>query len=185
MSELRVAARYAKSLLELAQEKGLLEEIHADMKLFSKMCQQNHDLALMLKNPIINHHKKRTILYKVFEKKVHPPTLTFFDIITRKNRERYLPLIAAEFDNLYNQHKGIDKVNITTTFPLTDDLRKQFENTITKLTGRKLVITEKIDPSLIGGYVIKIGDQQIDDSVKSKLTELSYEFKDDSYVKAI
>jgi F-type H+-transporting ATPase subunit delta len=185
MSETRVASRYAKSLLELAVEKGILEEIHNDMRLFTSILEKNHAFALMLKNPIINQDKKRTILHKIFEGKAHSTTLAFFDIILRKGRENFLPAIAAAFEGMYNQHKGIEKAVITTPFPLTDALRKEFEKKVAKITGKKVILAEKVDPSLIGGYILKIGDQQLDDSVNTKLKALSYEFKEDSYTKLI
>lgn len=185
MSELRVATRYAKSLLDLAVEKGFLKDIHADMQLFSSIVEKNHSLELMLKNPIINEDKKRKILHEIFKKKVQTITITFFDIILRKNRARYLPAIAASFDSMYNQHQGIEKAMITTPFPLNDTLRREFEKTVAKITGKKVLLTEKVDPSIIGGYILKIGDRQLDESVNGKLKALSYEFKEEGYTKLI
>lgn len=185
MSELRIATRYAKSLLDLAVEKGFLEDIHADMRLFAGIVEKNFSFELMLKNPIINQDKKQAILHEIFKKKVHPVTLTFFDIILRKNRERFLPAIAASFDSMYNQHKGIEKAVITTPFPLNDALRKEFEKTVAKITGKKVILAEKVDPSIIGGYILKIGDRQLDESVNGKLKALSYEFKEEGYTKLI
>ncbi len=183
MTDARVASRYAKSLLDLALEKGVLDEVYKDMVLFSTICQQNRDFVLMLKNPIINHHKKKTILYSLFKGKVNPATMSIFDVITRKNREAFLPAIATEFAEMYRKEKGIDKVTVITTFPLTEELRQRFKKTIAEKTGRKVDLTEKVDPSLIGGFILKIGDKQMDNSVKSKLKSLMYEFADDSYVK--
>ncbi len=185
MSEIRVATRYAKSLLELAIEKGILEDIYADMRLFAGIAKENPQFALMLKNPIINQDKKRAILHQIFKDKVQAPTITFFDIILRKSRERFLPAIAAAFESMYNQHKGIEKAVVTTSFPLDGGLRKDFEKRVANITGKKVVLSETIDPSIIGGYILKIGDQQLDESVKSKLKALSYEFKEDGYTKLI
>ena len=119
MTDNRVANRYAKSLIELAIEKGVVEKVHDDMLMFSQLCQSNRDFLLMLKNPIINHDKKRKILYKLFEGKVDPSTLAIFDIITRKNREMFLPAIAEEFVNQYRTYKRIAKATVTTAVPLT------------------------------------------------------------------
>ena len=185
MSEIRVASRYAKSLLELAVEKGILEEVHDDMRLFMSIAEENHRFPLMLKNPIINQDKKRTILHQIFNKKAQPATLAFFDIILRKGRERFLPAIATAFESMYNHHKGIEKAVVTTPFPLNDALRKEFEEKVAKITGKQVILAEKVDPSLIGGYILKIGDQQLDDSVNTKLKALSYEFKEDGYTKLI
>ena len=184
MTDNRVANRYAKSLIELAVERGVVEKVHNDMLMFSKLCQSNRDFLLMLKNPIISHDKKRKILYKLFEGKVDTSTLAIFDIITRKNREQFLPAIAEEFVNQYRTYKGIEKAIITTPFPLTNDLRTKFKNMVAEQTGRSVELVEKVDESLIGGFVLKIGDRLMDNSVQHKLKSLSYEFDDDSYIKA-
>lgn len=183
MTDLRVASRYAKSLLDLALEKGMLDEVYQDMAMFSNICRKNQDFVLMLKNPIINHDKKKAILYTLFKGKVNAATMAIFDVIVRKNREAFLPAIASEFANMYRQHKGIDNVTITTTFPLTQDLREKFKKAITEKTGKKVELTEKVDPSLIGGFIVKIGDRQMDNSIRSKLKSLMQELSDDSYVK--
>ena len=184
MTDHRVATRYAKSLIELAIEKGVVEKVHNDMLMFSKLCQSNRDFVLMLKNPIISHTKKLKILYKLFEGKVDPSTLAIFDIITRKNRELFLPAIAEEFANQYRTYKGIEKAVVTTPFPLTDALRARFKQLIAEQTGKSVELVEKIDKELIGGFVLKIGDRLMDNSVQYKLKSLSYEFDDDSYIKA-
>lgn len=184
MTDNRVANRYAKSLIELAIEKGVVEQVHHDMLIFSELCRTNRDFLLMLKNPIISHTKKRKILYQIFEGKVDASTLAIFDIITRKNRELYLPAIAEEFVAQYRTYKGIEKATVTTPFPLTETLRARFKTLVAEQTGKTVELAEKVDPELIGGFVLKIGDRLMDNSVRHKLKTLSYEFDDDSYVKA-
>ena len=183
MTDSRVASRYAKSLIELAIEKGALENIYQDMRLFAQTCDSNRDFKLMLKNPIVNHGKKKAILYKIFQGKVNESTLAIFDIITRKNREAILPAVAEEFIQQYRQHKNIDKVTVTTSVPLTSALREKLISQIQERTGNKVDLTEKVDPDLIGGFVLQIGDRMMDNSVKSKLKALEYEFTDESYTK--
>ena len=153
MSESRAASRYAKSLLGLASEKNVLEEVHADMLNFSSVCDQNRDFVLLLKNPVIKHDKKRAILSKVFGRS-NKLTLAIFDIITRKNREPLLPAIAKEFDNQYNIFKGIEVASVTTAFPLDKGLKKQMEEIVMSISKRDNVqLEEKIDKDLIGGFV--------------------------------
>ncbi len=184
MIDHRVANRYAKSLIELAIEKGVVEQVHDDMLSFSELCRSNRDFLLMLKNPIISHSKKRKILHQIFNGKVDPSTLAIFNIITRKNRELYLPAIAEEFVAQYRTFKGIEKAVVTTPFPLTETLRTRFKTLIAEqMDGKTVELVEKVDPELIGGFVLKIGDRLMDNSVKHKLKTLSYEFDDDSYVK--
>ncbi|MEM6641728.1 MAG: ATP synthase F1 subunit delta [Bacteroidota bacterium] len=176
MSEGRIAARYAKPLLNLAEEKSVLEEVKQDMDSFASLCKENRDFSLMLKSPIIPHKRKAEILKKIFEGKFSDLTLQAFDLITRKNREYLLVAIADEFLALYNLRKGIANVTVTTTFQLESDLRESFKKLATKVTGKSPNLEEEIDPDILGGYVLKFGDKQIDDSVRGRLNDLKLKF---------
>jgi len=184
MTDSRAASRYVKSLLSLAVEKNALEEVHSDMLMFSKVVDDNRAFQLLLKNPIIKHEKKRDILQKVFSGRVHPLTMSIFDILTRKNREPLLPTIAKEFHTAYNLHKGIGKATITTAVPLDAELRNEFENITKKLSEKDQVeLIEKVDKDMIGGFVLSVGDKQIDASIKNKLRALKVEFSHNPYIK--
>lgn len=184
MSEYRIASRYAKSLIDLSVEKGQLEEVNKDMLLFSQMLEENRDFLLMLKSPIITHDKKLAILNQVFEGKVNELTLSVFLILTRKHREAYLPQIATEFHHQYNLNQGVEEATVTTTFPLDDKLRSEFAKVVEQISKKKVELTEKVDESLIGGFILKIGDRQIDDSVSSRLQAMRVEFTKNHYEKA-
>lgn len=183
MSEFRVASRYAKSLIELAEERGVLEDVHNDMLLFSEICDENRDFLLMIKNPIINNAKKLTILKKLFSGRANKLTLAFFEIISRKNRESVLPAIAREFHFQYNTFKGIVIAKVTTTIPLDNKLRNEFKAIVRKMVGKEVELKEGIDKDLIGGYILKVDDKQIDDSLHSKLQELKLKLNHNSYVR--
>jgi F-type H+-transporting ATPase subunit delta len=177
MSEIRIASRYAKSLIELAQEQKSLDKVMNDMKMFEDICHTNRDFVGMLKSPLINKGHKLAILNKIFKGKVDKATLAIFELITRKSREQYLPEIAIAFRHQYNEFNDIVESTITTVVPLSADLKKEFEALLKKITkSTKILMTEKIDPSLIGGFVLKVGDKQIDDSVHSKLNALRLQF---------
>ena len=177
MSNSRLAGRYAKPLIELAVKQGILDEIYADMKNFVSICKSNRDFVLMLKSPIIPHLKKADILHKIFDKKVNRLTSAAFDIIVRKNRERYLMDIAEAFINLYNEIKGYQEVTISTSVKIDDHMRSAFEKLVKEISGKTPMMVEKVDPSLIGGYVLKMGDQQLDESISGQLKELELKFK--------
>jgi F-type H+-transporting ATPase subunit delta len=184
MADLRVASRYVKSLLGLAVEQGVLEQVHQDMQLFAKVCEENRTFALMLKSPVIRHDKKKDILEKLFQGKVNKLTMAIFNIITSKNREPLLPAIAKEFHNAYNIHKNIGKASVVTAVPIDEKLRAEFQQIVQKLSDRKTVeLTEKVDPSLVGGFVLNVGDKQIDASVKSKIKSLRMTLSHNPYVK--
>lgn len=185
MSEIRAAKRYAKSLLELAEEKGQLEAILSDMQDFNAVCKQNHDFVLMLKNPIVKHDQKKKILFKIFAK-ANKITLSFYDIITRKNREAILPAIAKEFINQYNVFKRIEIATVTTAVKISADLRKELEKIVLEISDLDTVqLQEIVDEELIGGFILKVGDRRIDDSLKSKLKALEVKFSHNPYIKEI
>jgi len=184
MTDYRAASRYVKSLLGLAIEKGALDAVHSDMLMFSKIVDENRSFALMLRNPIIKHDKKRDVLEKIFKGKVHPLTMSIFDIITRKNREPLLPSIAKEFHNAYNEYKGVGKATVVTATPLDAKLRAEFEQMVKGLSDKKQVeLVESVDPDMIGGFVLNIGDRQIDASIKNKLKALQVKFSQNPYIK--
>lgn len=184
MADSRVASRYVKSLLGLAVEQKALEAVHADMKMFDKACRESHQFSMMLQSPIIKHDKKKDILEAIFKGKVHALTMAVIDILTKKNREPLLPAIAAEFENAYNEYKGIEKATVTTTIAIDEKLKKEIEAMVKKLSNKKEVaLTTKVDKDLIGGFILNVGDRQIDASVKNKLKALKVKFTENPFVK--
>lgn len=172
MSELIVANRYAKSLLDLAVEKKAVEDVYKDMLDFVESCDASQELVLAMKSPIIKHTDKLAILTKLFKKTFNPISFSIFEIITKKNRESFLPAIAKQFVNLYSEHKGIQKAEVISSTALTADQKKNFTEIVKKHTGKEVELIEKVDSSLIGGYILRVGDKQIDDSIRRKLNDL-------------
>ncbi|MEP0986227.1 ATP synthase F1 subunit delta [Ekhidna sp.] len=176
MSTGRIAVRYATPILELAVEKNVLDNVKADMESFISVCEENKDFSLMLKSPIIPHLKKAEILKKIFSGKVNDLTLQTFELLTRKSRENLLEAIAEEFLHLYNIKKGLAEVSVTTSIELDADMRKAFEKLAKEISGKEPLLTEKVDPEIVGGYILKLGDRQLDDSVSGQLKELKLKF---------
>ncbi len=184
MADSRVASRYVKSLLGLAVEQGVLDDVHKDMLMFSKVCKENRNFVNMLRSPIIRHENKRSILKKIFSNKVSPLTLAIINIVTQKNREPILPEIASEFHNAYNLYKGIGKAYLTTTVPADKELLEIMEDISRKLANRQTIeLQTSVDPNLVGGFILNVGDRQIDASVRSKLRTLSLKFEENYFVK--
>ncbi len=171
----RIAARYAKSVISLAQELGKLETVKDDLKLFADTCDQNRELRLMLHSPVISNPKKLAILKAIF-KSADELTLRFFEVISRKSREPVLYEIATAFVNGYNQLKGIQPVTLTVASPLDKKQLAVFSDYTTKVTGKKAEITEKIDKDIIGGFVFDFDSNRLDASVASKLQAIKVGF---------
>lgn len=184
MSDITVASRYAKSLFQLSLEKGALEAVNKDMMAFSQMVSANRDLSLMLKSPVISHLKKWSILKAIFGEKFHHFTLTLLEITCKKNREAVLYAVANEFHRLYISFKGIQKATITTALPLNNELRSKVLEVVKSISGKSEVeLDEKVDPEIIGGFVLRVDDRQLDESLSGKLTLLRHEFSKNPYVK--
>ncbi len=184
MADSRVASRYVKSLLGLAVERGVVEDVHRDMILFTKTCKENRSFVAMLRSPVIRHENKRAILKKLFTGKVNNLTMSIIDIITRKNREPILPAIAIEFHNAYNTYKGIGKAYLTTTVAPDKELIQIMDSISKKLANRTTIeMHTTVDSELIGGFVLNVGDRQIDASVRSKLKKLSLKFEENYFIK--
>lgn len=182
MSDIRVASRYAKSLIELANEKGVLEQVQQDMLLFSSVVSQNRGFELLLTNPVIRSDKKLKVINSIFTGKVHPMTLLFFNLVAQKNREAVLLSVTSEFEKQYNILKGIQIVTVTSAYPLAPVQRETLVKKLTAETGKTIQLKEMVDPSQIGGFVLRVGDRQIDSSVRNSLRKLSNDFKDNSYI---
>lgn len=186
MADIKAASRYVKSLLDLAVERNVVEEVHADMQAFEKVVNENRQLLIALRSPIIKHYKKKNILEALFGDRFNALTLSFFRIITQKNREKLLPMIATEFHNAYNRYKGIGKASVVSAVPLDSDLRGEVLSLARKMTGtEKVELREEVDPELIGGFVLNAGSQQIDSSIKHQLKILQLSFSNNTQLNKI
>ena len=184
MADARVASRYVRSLLGLAVDHNALEEVHNDMLMFDRVCDSNRDFLVMMRSPIIKHELKRDILEKLFKARVHALTWAILDIITRKNRESLLPAIADYFHTAYNEYHKIGFASVTSAIPLDEKLRNEIKAVAMTLADRtKTELIEKTDASLIGGFILNVGDKQIDASIASKLRALKLNFSYNPYVK--
>ncbi|GMQ26434.1 ATP synthase F1 subunit delta [Algoriphagus sp. oki45] len=185
MSHERVAYAYAKSLMELAKERGQVEEVYQDFVHLAQMSDSNRDLKLVMRNPIISSEKKLNILQALYAKRgATEATMKFYEIICRKGRENVLPEMAKAFVKLYNIENSIQVAELTTTFPIDEKLRKEFKAVISRIAEAKEVqLVEKVNPELIGGYILKVNDKQLDESLSGQLKKLKSQIIQNQYVK--
>lgn len=185
MIETRVAYRYAKSLIDLSLEKGQLEQVREDMQLIFDTVHGSHDLSLMLKSPIIKTDKKQEILKAIFGGKIGVISSEFIEIITRKRREMELEGISEAFLTQYKKHKKILTAVITTASGLDKSLREKVLAIVKGSTQSEIVLDEKINKDLIGGFILRVGDQQVDASILRQIKNLDRSFSENPYVKEI
>jgi F-type H+-transporting ATPase subunit delta len=185
MKETKTASRYAKSLLDLALDKNSLDKMNADMKLVEEVCEQNPEFIYLLDSPIVKSDKKIAIFNAILKGKVTEDTLIFLALLAKKRRESFLPGIASEFSKLYNTHKGIQKAIVTTANGIDDELRKKVFEVIKKSTSSEIELVEKTNKDLIGGFILKIGDTQIDSSIVRSIKKLKQNFSENPYIPEI
>lgn len=174
MSAQRIAARYAKSLIDLAKDGQKLDQIKDDV-LGLKSAIDNRDFYLLLKSPIVPTAKKSAIVDQIFDGKVDNLTLEFMRIILRKGRESFLPEITESFLNQYRDLKQITRVSLTTATELSEQALNDIKAKLKEagVVGEHLEVEHHIDESIIGGFVARIGDKLIDASVAYKMKEMS------------
>ncbi|MCB0527944.1 MAG: ATP synthase F1 subunit delta [Saprospiraceae bacterium] len=184
MSVARIATRYAKSLIELAIEQGKLEQVHADISTL-KEAAGNRDLYLMLKSPIIHADKKIAVLDAIFKGKIDALTMSYLQLLVNKGRESYVPEIAHEFGTQYKLLKKITTVRVITAVPLSEGVMEDLKKRLlaSDITSDHLEVVTKVDPELIGGFVLEFDDKRYDASVSHKLDELKSQFMKNLYVK--
>ena len=173
----KAAARYAKSLIDLSQEQNALEDLMKDMVLFEEVVDANSELEAILKNPIVPLDKKAGILAGVFGNKVHQITNSFFKLVVSKGRSGILFETAKQFIAQYQAIKSIVTAEVTSAIALTDANKVEIDSLVKKELGAKeVIIKEKIDEKLIGGFILKVGDKQFDASISGGLNKLRKEF---------
>jgi F-type H+-transporting ATPase subunit delta len=183
MQGTRVASRYAKSLIDLATEQGSLEKAYADMKFIAELSKSNPDLVSFLRSPIIKTDKKQAVLKEVFGGKLDKLTSAYIELITNKKREMYLPEIANEFVNQYKEKKKILTAVVTTANGIDETTRKKIMEIVKGGSSSEVVIEEKINKDVIGGFIIRVGDKQVDATIARKLNQLRQNFKENPFIK--
>lgn len=182
MNGSRITSRYAKSLLDLAIERNELQQAYEGMQQVLDTCNENRDLRLLLQSPVVSADKKEQILNDVFGG-LAPIVLQFVQIVVRKKREPLLLEIATELVRMYKAYSNIQTYYVTTATPLDDDLRAKVNETIKVWgVGGTAELVEQVDPNILGGFIIKLGDRLYDASLSSRFTELRTEFSKNPYV---
>jgi F-type H+-transporting ATPase subunit delta len=176
MSELTVASRYAKSIIDLAQEQNALEAVNNDVVFFLKTLKANSQLVAVLSNPIISHQKKQGILTSLFGDKMNKFTIEFFKLMINKGRGEVLYTTAREFVNQYDVLKHITQASVVSATPLSDENKAKILAEVKATVGGEVTLEAKVDESLIGGFVLTVGDRQIDTSIASNLRKLKKNF---------
>ena len=182
MKNSRATLRYAKSLLELSKENKCVDQCKSDMETIVSVCNNSKELTLLLSSPIVKTDKKLAILNEIFTN-LNPLSSAFITLITKKRREALLHSIAKRFLFVYNEDKGIESASVTTAIPLDDVMRNSIYDFIKKQGIDKVELEEKVNPKIIGGLILNLGDKQMDASVQRNINDLKQSFNKNLYIK--
>jgi F-type H+-transporting ATPase subunit delta len=183
MKDSRVAIRYAKALFDLCLEQNLLDRVDQDMRLIGLLYKENRDFRIFLKSPIISQSKKKDVLKGLLGDSVHTLTLSFANLMVKQNREDLIAAVAIAFHGLFKKEKGIISVELVSAEALSDQLRSDIVKVLRQESGNEVELTEKVDASLIGGFVMQVEDRQFDASILTKIKRLHREFNVNVYEK--
>ncbi len=175
MSDSRAALRYAKAILDLAVENKVTDVLEKDMQNIVSTISGSIELREMLTSPIIKGSAKKEALLTIF-KGSHKVTEGAISMLVENKRVSMLNEMASKFLILNEKLKGKEVAFVTTAVPMTAELEKKVLKKVTDLTGNKVAIENTVDESIIGGFVLRVGDLQYDASIANKLSNLKREF---------
>jgi len=175
MTGARAAIRYAKAVLSLASDKNTTEVVNNDMKLIAKTIAESSDLNSMLQSPVVSSSVKKAVLLDVF-KNANEITGNLIDTLITNKRLPLLEQVALKYNLLYDELTGTQTAQVTTAVPLTDALRTKVLAKVKALTGKDVEIKSTIDESILGGFILRVGDIQYNASIANKLNKLKREF---------
>jgi F-type H+-transporting ATPase subunit delta len=171
----RAAIRYAKAILEIATSKSVAEQVNNDMITIASTINGNAELSGFIQNPTISVEIKEKALLEVFAA-VNPVTKSLFHLLFVNKRFEILEAIAVNYKQLFDEMNGVEVAKVTTAIPMDAELETKIMAKIATFSSKKITIENTVDPSIIGGFILRIGDQQYNASVANRLQELKREF---------
>ncbi len=175
MASTRAAIRYSKAILDLANSKGVAEVVSDDMKTIATTINGNLELSTFIQNPTIKVEVKEKALLEVFAGS-NAVTKGLFHLLFENKRFEILGAIAVEYGKLSDLANGKELAQVTTAFPMDAALEAQVLAKIATLSDKKITLENIVDPAIIGGFILRIGDKQYNASVYNRLQVLKREF---------
>lgn len=180
MSTTAVARRYGKSLLALSKEQNAVDAVEQDMRALSAVVKDNRELAAILASPVVRPEKKEAIVRSVFEG-AQPLTAAFLAQLARKGRAGMLAGMAEAYIALVREERGIVLAEVVTAIPLDDARRAEINALVGKVHEGGVELSEKVDPTLIGGFKLRVGDRMIDATVFQSLRTMHRNLTNNPY----
>lgn len=175
MAESRAAIRYAKAVLGLATDNKVAEAVNTDMKQIVAAIKESKDLDAMLQSPVVRSSDKKAVLSSVFSN-ANEATTNLIDVLVANKRIALLGDVANKYNQLFDELRGTQIAKVTSATPLTKELEDKVLAKVKELTGKTTEIENTVDESILGGFILRVGDLQYDASIANKLNNLKREF---------
>ena len=174
MAGTRAAIRYAKAILDTADSKGVAKEVSNDMILIASTLKSNEELVTFIQNPTTKVDIKESALLEVFAQ-TNGVTKSLFHLLFENKRFEILGAIASEYNKLFDEMNNVEVAKVTTATELTPELEAKSLAKIKEFSNKTITIESVVDPSIIGGFILRIGDKQYNASVANRLQVLKRE----------
>lgn len=175
MIERRIVRRYASALFSAASKADVVDRVESDLGFVSYVTESSPALWDAMISPIIPRAKKEQILVDLFGERVHEITLNYLKLLVDKRREEALKETEAEYVGLANEARGIVDAEVTSAVALDEEQEKKLIAKLTAMTGKRIVLSKRVDRGLVAGVLVRIGDTVIDGSVRGQLAALREE----------
>ncbi len=174
MNQSKITTRYAKALFKLAVEQDLLDRFKQDLDLVKSVIDIK-EFKDFLASPVISESVKSEVFKEVFAGKVHDLVSNFLQVVVENRRETLLDIIILDYFQLYKEHLGIAEAQIITAVELPEKLAAEVKKLLKQYTDKKIQLDKKIDPEILGGFILRIDDKQLDASVAGRLRKIRKE----------
>jgi F-type H+-transporting ATPase subunit delta len=164
-----ISVRYSKALYQLAREKNIIDDVYSDILTIQKLINEIQDFQYIIENPVIPTQTKINIADKIFKNQFHEVTYNFIVLIFRNKRDKHLPLILRNFVETYKSEKGIKTLVLKTAVKIDEKLKEKFSQLIETAFHVKPEFKEIVDEDIIGGFILRVDDRQIDSSIATRL----------------
>jgi|HubBroStandDraft_6_1064221.scaffolds.fasta_scaffold659042_2 F-type H+-transporting ATPase subunit delta len=168
-----LARRYATAVFSLAKEKGVIDKVGRDLSGAADAIRADADAGRFFVSPVIDRGEKAKVVAAVFEGRVDEIALHTLLLLVRKRREALLDAIVTEYDKLRLANQGLEPLEIASARPLSDGELRDLVERLSRVYGKKFAVTKRVDPALLGGLRISMGDRSIDGSIAGRLDALS------------
>jgi F-type H+-transporting ATPase subunit delta len=175
MAGTRAAIRYAKAVLSLATEQNVADTVNNDMKLITSAISENEELGQVLKSSVIKSEVKKSALTQIFPN-INGISSNLFDVLVSNKRIDILEEVAAKYSVLFDVQIGKEVATVTTAVPMTDELEVKVLAKVKELTNKAVELQNIVDESILGGFILRVGDKQYNASIANKLNKLRREF---------